>query len=164
MLKPVRYLFTTVLIKLHSQLFRAGTDHWSQQTNGWAKGVLLLRCTYQSLNCICWNVSLMILKIQGGFITWRLLNISHLRAIFMSLFQIWGQRSKLVGEGCKRSWVQLQVCLGQNMAVSKCAILNNYCFLCSGCIANIAFALLLIGELVIWIKVRMSLLWCISLY
>ena len=89
----------------------------------------------------------------------------NLQRIFMSLFQIWGQRCKLVGEGYKRSWVQLQVCSGQNiMAVSKCAILNNYCFLCSGCIANIAFALLLIGELVIWIKVRMSLLWCISLY
>ena len=97
--------------------------------------------------------------------TCRRQNISHLQRIFMSLFQIWGQRCKLVGEGCKRSWVQLQVCYGQNiMAVSKSAILNNYCFLCSGCIANIAFALLLTGELVIWIKVRMSLLWCISLY
>ena len=110
----------------------------------------------------CFTVDL---KLQGGFVTCRLSNISHLRAIFMSVFQIWGQRSKLVGEGCKRSWVQLQVCLGQNiMAVSKCAILNNYCFLCSGCIVNIAFALILLGELVIWIKVTMSLLWCISLY
>ena len=101
----------------------------------------------------------MILKIQGGFINCCRQNISHLQRIFMSLFQIWGQRCKLVGEGCKRSWVQLQVCLGQNiMAVSKCAILNNYCFLFSGCIANIAFVLLLLGELVIWIKVMMSLL------
>ena len=165
MLKPVGYLFTTVLIKLHSQLFRVGMDHWNQQTSGWARGVLLKRCNNQSLNVSvemfhCWYWKYRV-ALQPG-----VSQIFHLRTIFMSVFQIWGQRSKLVGEGCKRSWVQLQVCLGQNvMAVSKCAIINNYPFLCSGCIANIAFALLLIGELVIWIKVRMSsLLWCISLY